>query len=239
MVNIIEECNKYYTFFILKHLYLTLHKIHAFTTTLIIMNRIKELIVEIIEYIRPRGGWKIPAIIIVGSFLGLFIYTFYTSRAYSYLSDDPATCVNCHIMAPYYATWLHSSHGRNTTCNDCHVPQDNIFSHYYFKAKDGLRHSAVFTMRTEPQAMQAIEASSQVIMNNCVRCHEQLNTEFVKTGRKTFKEMKAENGMACWDCHREVTHTRSRSISSTPNALVPLPEINVPKWLSKITEPKK
>ena len=184
--------------------------------------------------VQVSRGVFFSTVIIIASFLGLFIYTFYTSRAYSYLSDDPATCVNCHIMSPYYATWLHSSHGRNTTCNDCHVPQDNIFSHYFFKAKDGLRHSAVFTMRAEPQAIQAIEASSQVIMNNCIRCHDQLNTEFIKAGRMTFKEMKAENGMACWDCHREVTHTRSRSISSTPNALVPLPESNVPKWLSNM-----
>ena len=212
--------------------------IHVLILQFFIMNRIRKLIEDLIDFIRPRGGWKIPAIIIIASFLGLFVYTFYTSRAYSYLSDEPSTCVNCHIMAPYYATWLHSSHGRDATCNDCHVPQDNILSHYYFKAKDGLRHSYVFTMRTEPQAIQAIEASSQVIMNNCVRCHEQLNTEFVKTGRMTFKEMKSENGMACWDCHREVTHTRSRSVSSTPNALVPLPQTNVPKWLSNITKVK-
>ncbi len=31
--------------------------------------------------------------------------------------------------------------------------------------------------------IQAHEASSQVIMNNCIRCHTQLNTEFVKTGK--------------------------------------------------------
>ncbi len=203
------------------------------------MNRIRKLIEDLIDLIRPRGRWKIPAIIIAASFLGLFIYTFYTSRAYSYLLDEPSTCVNCHIMAPYYATWLHSSHGQNTTCNDCHVPQNNIVNKYYFKAKDGLRHSYVFTMRTEPQAIQAIEASSQVIMNNCVRCHDQLTQEFVKVGRMTYREMKAENGMACWDCHREVTHTRSRSISSTPNALVPLPQTNVPKWLSDITKRRK
>ena len=239
MAIIFEECNIYYTLFAFNFLFLSEYPFMLSLLHLFIMNRIRKLIEDIIDFIRPRGGWKIPAIVVIASFLGLFIYTFYTSRAYSYLSDEPATCVNCHIMAPYYATWLHSSHGLNTTCNDCHVPQDNVFSKYYFKAKDGLRHSFVFTIRSEPQAIQAIEASSQVIMNNCVRCHEQLNTEFVKTGRMTFKEMKAENGMACWDCHREVTHTRSRSLSSTPNALVPLPQTNVPKWLSNITKSKK
>ena len=184
------------------------------------------------EEVRPRGGWRYPAIIITGAFVGLFIYSFFHSRAYSYLSDNPRTCVNCHLMSPYYATWSHSSHGRNTTCSDCHVPQDNIFSKYYFKAKDGLRHSTVFTMRTEKTALQAIPASSQVIMNNCIRCHEQLNQEFVNTGRMDFKEMKKNNGHACWDCHRDVPHTRSRSEVSTPNALVPMPDTNVPDWLN-------
>ncbi|NLX80236.1 MAG: cytochrome c nitrite reductase small subunit [Proteiniphilum sp.] len=184
------------------------------------------------EEVKPRGGWRYPAIIIIGAFVGLFIYTFFHSRAYSYLSDNPRTCVNCHLMSPYYATWSHSSHGRNTTCSDCHVPQDNIFSKYYFKAKDGLRHSTVFTMRAEQTALQAIPASSQVIMNNCIRCHEQLNQEFVNTGRMDFKEMKKNNGHACWDCHRDVPHTRSRSEVSTPNALVPMPDTTVPDWLN-------
>ena len=184
------------------------------------------------EEVKPRGGWRYPAIIIIGAFVGLFIYTFFHSRAYSYLSDNPRTCVNCHLMSPYYATWSHSSHGRNTTCSDCHVPQDNIFSKYYFKAKDGLRDSTVFTMRAEQTALQAIPASSQVIMNNCIRCHEQLNQEFVNTGRMDFKEMKKNNGHACWDCHRDVPHTRSRSEVSTPNALVPMPDTTVPDWLN-------
>ena len=188
--------------------------------------------------IKPRGGWRYPAMIISGAFVGLFLYTFFASRAYSYLSDDPATCVNCHIMAPYYATWMHSSHGRNTTCNDCHVPHNNIVNKYFFKAKDGLRHSAVFTMRGEAQALQTIDASSSVIMDNCIRCHTQLNNEFVKTGRMGFKDIKEMNGNACWDCHREVPHTRSRSLASTPDARVPLPESNVPKWLDELVNKK-
>lgn len=181
--------------------------------------------------VRPRGGWKYPAIIVTGAFVGLFIYTFIASRAYSYLSDDPATCVNCHVMAPYYATWMHSSHGQRTTCNDCHMPHDNFVSHYAVKAINGFRHAAVFTMRTEDEAMQAIELNSQVIMNNCIRCHEQLNTEFVQTGRHTYWEKQEIGGQACWDCHRNVPHTRSRSLSSTPNAHVPMPKSNVPDWL--------
>lgn len=46
-----------------------------------------------------------------------------------------------------------------------------------------MRHAAVFMMRGEPQVIQAIDESAEVIMNNCIRCHTQLNTEFVNTGR--------------------------------------------------------
>jgi cytochrome c nitrite reductase small subunit len=190
------------------------------------------------DLIKPQGGWKFPAIIISGAFVGIFIYTFITSRAYTYLSDDPATCVNCHVMAPYYATWLHSSHGKDATCNDCHIPQDNYFNKYFVKGLNGYRHAAVFTKRTEEQAMTAIPMNSQALMNNCIRCHTQLNSEFVETGRYTWKEMQEIGGSVCWDCHRDVPHTRSRSLSSTPDARVPMPESNVPEWLHKITSGK-
>ena len=190
------------------------------------------------DLIKPPGGWKFPAIIISGAFVGIFIYTFITSRAYTYLSDDPATCVNCHVMAPYYATWLHSSHGKDATCNDCHIPQDNYFNKYFVKGLNGYRHAAVFTKRTEEQAMTAIPMNSQALMNNCIRCHTQLNSEFVETGRHTWKEMQEIGGSVCWDCHRDVPHTRSRSLSSTPDARVPMPESNVPEWLQKITSGK-
>ena len=135
---------------------------------------------------------------------------------------------------PFYATWRHSSHARITVCNDCHVPHDNVFREYYFHAKDGLRHSTVFILRGEPQAFQAIEESQKVIMENCIRCHTQLNTEFVKTGTQTFDMIKNNKGKACWDCHRNVPHGGKNSLSTTPNALVPYPESDLPDWLHKM-----
>ena len=68
---------------------------------------------EIIQTLFPTRTWKLAAIIAGGVLCGLGSYTLYASRAWTYLSDDPATCVNCHIMGPYYATWNHSSHSRN------------------------------------------------------------------------------------------------------------------------------
>lgn len=189
---------------------------------------------ELINSIFPTRRWKFFAIVAGGVVCGLASYTLYASRVSSYLSDEPATCVNCHIMAPYYATWSHSAHSRNATCNDCHVPHDSFAKKWFFKGKDGMRHAAVFMMKGEPQVIQAIDESAEVIMNNCIRCHTQLNTEFVKTGRIDHRMAKAGEGKACWDCHREVPHGGTNSLSSTPSALVPYPKTNTPEWLKKM-----
>lgn len=184
---------------------------------------------KLLSYIPTR--FILPLFIVTGVLAGLGGYTMYMSRAYSYLSDDPAACINCHIMTPYYQSWNHSSHAQWATCNDCHVPHDNIVAKYAFKAKDGLYHSAVFTMRAEPQVIRPREESYQVIMNNCIRCHTQLNTEFVKTGMIDYADTKHGQGKACWDCHTEIPHTKVSNLSSSPNAIVPLPASPVPDWL--------
>lgn len=170
---------------------------------------------------------------IAAGLLGLFLYLL---RFHTYLGDDPSACVNCHIMTPYYATWMHSSHGRNTTCNDCHVPHDNVLNKYYFKAKDGSNHVFKFVTRQERQAIQAIEASAGVIMDNCIRCHTQLNQEFVQTGRITYMQAQCGAGRACWDCHRDVPHGGMNALSSTSHHGVPLPESPVPHWLQKLMQ---
>lgn len=174
-----------------------------------------------------------------GILSGLGAYAIYMSRAHSYLSDEPAACINCHVMVPYYQSWQHSSHREWAHCNDCHVPHDNLVSKYAFKAMDGLYHSAVFTFRTEPQVIRPRDASKQVIMNNCIRCHTQLNTEFVNTGMIAYTQVKDGAGKACWDCHRNVPHTMVSNLSSAPNAIVPLPQSPVPDWLKNKLKDKK
>jgi cytochrome c nitrite reductase small subunit len=162
--------------------------------------------------------------------VGLLAYVLYASRAASYFSDNPSACVNCHIMAPYYASWAHSAHSRDTSCNDCHVPQNNALSTYYFKAKDGLYHAAVFTMGAEPQVIRAKEGSAAVVQENCIRCHEQLNAEFVNTD-VSYADVKHGKGKVCWNCHREVPHGIKNGLSSAPNAIVPYPGTNVSEWI--------
>ena len=187
---------------------------------------------QFINRILPSKKWKITAIILCGFIVGSCALFFHFMRMHTYLGDAPATCINCHIMAPYYATWFHSSHARSTTCNDCHVPQENAIKKYFFKGKDGLKHTAAFVSFNEPQVIRAHNSSAKVIMNNCIRCHEQLNTEFVSTGRIDYMMTKTGEGKACWDCHRNTVHGNN-SLSSTPNAIVPYPDSPLPAWLQK------
>lgn len=157
----------------------------------------------------PTRGVKMAAIVICGVLAGGGALFMYMLRAHSYLADDPSACVNCHIMTPYYATWQHSSHARGATCNDCHVPHQNAARKWIFKGMDGVKHVAAFLTHSERQAIQAQPASSQVIMDNCVRCHTQLNTEFVTTGKIDYMMAQAGERKACWDCHRDVPHSYS------------------------------
>lgn len=189
------------------------------------------------ELLATRGA-KIAAIVLCGLLVGgggLFLYLL---RAHTYLTDDPAACVNCHIMAPYYATWSHSSHSRDATCNDCHVPHLNAVQKWVFKGLDGMKHVAAFVTFSEPEVITAQSMSSQVIMNNCIRCHTQLNTEFVKTGQIDYMIAQTGGGKACWDCHRDVPHGGLNTQSSTPGALAPYPPSPVPEWLQKMINKK-
>ena len=191
------------------------------------------MIRKLLRFFIPPDKWKVPVIIILGVFFGLSGYLFYIAKAHSYLSDSPTTCVNCHIMAPQYSTWFHSSHREVAVCNDCHVPQDNIFNHYKFKAEDGLRHSAIFTLRNEPQVIHIREAGIKVVQNNCIRCHQDLlESKRLQsmTGRTDF----ITKDRLCWECHRETPHGTVNSLSSTPNAKAPVPQSPVPKWLKKV-----
>lgn len=190
-----------------------------------------------LKRILPPPQWRFPVMIVTGILIGLVLFLFYVSKAHSYLSDNPATCTNCHIMSPQYATWQHSSHREVAHCNDCHVPHNNFVNKYYFKAKDGLRHATIFTLRREPQVIFILEDGAEVVHQNCVRCHSKLLND-----PKLVASVEAHSAhmtdRKCWECHRETPHGRVNSLSSVPNARVPLPESPVPAWINEYIQNK-
>jgi len=183
----------------------------------------------------PPEKWRFPVMILVAVMTGTVLFLVYVSKAHSYLSDKPATCTNCHIMAPQYATWNHSSHREVTHCNDCHVPHTSVTAKYYFKAKDGLRHATIFTLRKEPQVIFIKEEGAEVVRNNCIRCHTDLLNDPKLVRDASFHTENMES-RTCIECHREVPHGRVNSLSSVPFARVPLPESPVPEWMEEFMQ---
>ncbi len=179
-------------------------------------------------------GWQLPVIILTGGIIGLSLYAAIESRAISYLSDDPKTCANCHVMTPQYTTWRNSSHREVANCNDCHVPHDNIVKKYLFKAKDGLYHASVFTSRNEPEVIRMKEAGIEVVQNNCIRCHENQVTDG-KLASQVPNHFNSRTERKCWECHQEVPHGSVHSLSSIKYyGKIPAEhQETIPEWIKK------
>ncbi len=156
----------------------------------------------------------------IGAFLvaiGFFGYMLYISHAFSYLSSDPKACINCHVMNTQYATWQHSSHAREATCIECHLPTDGFFKKYISKARDGWNHSVAFTLDTYDHSMKISDDGARRVQENCISCHKSIVSTMTLNADKyhNFDDPNVENGRKCWSCHKQVPHGKVRSITTT------------------------
>jgi cytochrome c nitrite reductase small subunit len=149
---------------------------------------------------RLRRGFVTPLVlaILVGSFLGVGLYTFGYAKGASYLTDDPAACVNCHVMRENHESWVKSSHGKVAVCNDCHTPPGFV-SKYATKALNGFYHSLAFTTGRFPDEITITDRNFKVAKAACLKCHEDMVTGITET-----REHNAE--VDCLNCHRTVGH---------------------------------
>jgi cytochrome c nitrite reductase small subunit len=130
-----------------------------------------------------------------GVVLGMGVFTFNYAEGTSYLSSDPAACVNCHIMRDQFDGWRKSTHHASATCNDCHVPHD-VIGKYWTKFEHGLRHSKGFTFQDFHEPIQIKDSSLRIVEHNCVRCHDSLVAELPSHGE----------AVDCAQCHRGIGH---------------------------------
>lgn len=183
-----------------------------------------------------NSKWRYVAIILLATSVGLGFFMAREAKIFSYLSEDPQACVNCHVMTSVYNSWMHSSHREWAKCNDCHVPHNNIVNKYFFKAKDGLFHASVFTARAEPDVMFMREASQEVVQENCLRCHVQQVTQ-VKYDGYLADHRSNRTERKCWSCHKEVPHGRLHGITTVRNNIAPIPTdtevTRIPTWLKE------
>lgn len=135
----------------------------------------------------------------LGTVIGIGGYTFVYAKGYSYLSNDPAACANCHVMNEQFDGWTHGSHRSVATCNDCHTPHSTI-PKYVTKAKNGFWHSFYFTTGRFPEPIRITEGNRVVTEGACRACHADIvhAIDPAHAGQADATE--------CIRCHRDVGH---------------------------------
>ena len=136
--------------------------------------------------------------IAIGAVLGLGSFTFVYAKGYSYLSNDPNACANCHIMRDHLDAYVKSSHRAVATCNDCHTPP-GLVQKYFTKAEHGFFHSLAFTTGEFHDPIQIKERSRRVTENACRKCHQDIVHEIDTT-------LTDDSTMSCIRCHANVGH---------------------------------
>ena len=134
-----------------------------------------------------------------GLLAGLGIFTFSYAQGFSYLGSDPKTCQNCHIMRQQFDSWEKSSHHKVAACVDCHLPHAFIRK-YLAKGENGYHHSRAFTFQDFHEPIMIKQRNSEILQENCVRCHEGLVSE-MGAGIGIGKE-----AVRCVHCHQSVGH---------------------------------
>ena len=134
-----------------------------------------------------------------GILIGAGGYTFICAKGYSYLSNDPQACVNCHIMRDQYAGWQKSSHHTVAACNDCHVPHA-LVPKYLTKMENGYAHSRAFTMQDFKEPIEMRPVSKAILKENCLECHRAL------VGAITAHSEQPGQELDCLQCHSSVGH---------------------------------
>jgi cytochrome c nitrite reductase small subunit len=137
---------------------------------------------------------------LAGLTIGVGAYTFVYAKGYSYLTNDPAACANCHIMRDHYRAWTRASHRSVAVCNDCHTPP-GLVPKYLTKAQNGFWHSFYFTTGRYPDPLRITTRNHNVTELACRTCHGEMTASIDPTHAGTGR-----GGLTCTKCHNDVGH---------------------------------
>jgi nitrate/TMAO reductase-like tetraheme cytochrome c subunit len=119
------------------------------------------------------------------------------------VSSRPSFCGSCHIMAPYYESWKHSSH-KNIACVECHIPP-GVTAELRKKYEALSMVARYFTGTYSTNPWTEIDDAS------CLRCHERR----LLSGKELFKDvlfdhaahlsgMRRGKTLRCTSCHSQI-----------------------------------
>jgi cytochrome c nitrite reductase small subunit len=142
----------------------------------------------------------VPLIVAVtfGMLIAIGGYTFVYARGYSYVTNDPQACANCHVMEDHYRAWMKSSHRTVAVCNDCHTPP-GLVPKYVTKGLNGFNHSLAFTTGRFPEPLRITARNAGVTESACRKCHQAVVDAIEGPHPET-------NRLSCIRCHSTVGH---------------------------------
>lgn len=147
--------------------------------------------------------------VLVGGFAGAVggvgIYTFVYAEGASYMTNDPAACMNCHIMREQYDSWRKSSHHAVAVCNDCHAPHD-LVGKYATKGINGFNHSLKFTTGDFHEPIQITDRNRRITENACRDCHGKIVDAIDMHAAEHGAAFDDRESMSCIRCHRNSGH---------------------------------
>src|SRR3954453_11195122 len=131
-----------------------------------------------------------------GVLIGVGAFTFGYGKGWSYLSNNPTTCANCHVMQGHYDSWQNSSHRHVAVCNDCHLPHE-FLGKWTTKGENGFFHSLAFTLQNFEEPIRIKPRNRKVTQAACLHCHHEIVEQMVPEGGEA---------PSCVHCHTDVGH---------------------------------
>ncbi|MGA9755469.1 MAG: cytochrome c nitrite reductase small subunit [Desulfobaccales bacterium] len=116
-------------------------------------------------------------------------------------SESPEFCGSCHVLQPEYESWFHSGAHQNIKCIDCHLPNNNLANHLFWKSVEGVQDTLAFHTGRISETIRISERGAAVVEANCRRCHAELLARINENRR-------------CWDCHRRMSHKLTGTIET-------------------------
>ncbi len=143
---------------------------------------------------------KLPIVVacLIGTLTAVGGYSFIYAKGYSYLTNDPAACANCHVMENHYRAWMKSSHRAAAVCNDCHTPP-GLVPKYITKAINGFNHSLAFTTGRFPETLRITARNVDVTEKACRKCHANIVDAIEGPHPESDR-------LSCIRCHSTVGH---------------------------------
>jgi cytochrome c nitrite reductase small subunit len=135
--------------------------------------------------------------LLLGGIIGLGGFTFAFAEGASYLSNDPNSCINCHIMREVFDGWNNGSHKAVAVCNDCHTPHSFV-PKWLVKGLNGWNHSVAFTTNNFHEPIRITDLNRTVARDNCIYCHGDMVV--------AISHEDSESPTDCLRCHSGVGH---------------------------------